>query len=265
MSRNIAGFRTAQFTPERVLRDKGLSGRATVQDLAKASAAFDQTNPGYLSEAELRQGADKLLSGGGFSSDDRVDGFRFSSKVMGDVQSSVPRPNTATNTRFTATEILMAASHWDDGNGYLNKKELTAAALELQMTAARGGLSTSDVAAIRSWTGAKGPGPTPATPPPTTGEPVFLEDLSVSDARTELARLAPGVDIDDLADEADEVIDNREGNRTAPFSVSIEEQDDGSLDVTLCTSFDYEGADFSHYTSFSVSDGDYQLTDAGAD
>ena len=75
MARNIAGFRTARFTPERVLQEKGLTGRASVADLARASAPHDGVNKGYLSTTELRKGADDLAES--LPQRGAVDGFRF--------------------------------------------------------------------------------------------------------------------------------------------------------------------------------------------
>jgi hypothetical protein len=261
MPRVIDGFRTAQFTPERVLRNSGLAGRATVGDLVQAARAHDATNPGYLSEKELRAGAEDLVARGTASSDDRVEGYRFAGSTLGRVQGEVLKPNVATGNRYDADAIVDAAKAFDDGNRYLNKKELMAGALSLQITDSQGSLSAGDIATIRQWTGAQGPGPAVAP----TALPDEVDGLTADEARTLLKDHYPALDLADLIDAADDVIDNRDGDRTDDFHFSVSKDGD-DVDVTLSTSFDYDGAEFSHYTSFSVSgDGDWQLTDAGAD
>lgn len=252
MARMIGSFRTAQYTPERVMRDAKLVGRASVNDLVNAAKAHDQTNPGYLSAAELRKGAADLnasLPQGG-----RQDGYRFNAGVLGRVQREVPKPNALGG--FSADAIVDSAAAFDNGNGYLNKSELKAGALALQMIGSKGALSSSDIATIRQWTGAQGPGPAPST--------TFdaLDGGTRAEAIALLRTHGGGVSLDELEEAADEVIDNREGTRSAPFSYSVEKDGD-ALVVTLSTSFESFDHEDSHYTQFELSGGDWTITDAG--
>lgn len=168
MPRIVSGFEVGRFVPESVLRDNGLDARATVDQLVAAAAAHDAGNLGYLSKAELQQGADDLLVSLGTPTTPTTptgDAFDYAPSVLVDIKDQFLR--SVPGRSFTDSEVIGAAALWDDGNGYLKKKELEAGARELQMTAASGQpLRAADIASIRSWTGCTRQGAPPAPPPP---------------------------------------------------------------------------------------------------
>jgi hypothetical protein len=152
MPRVVGGFEVGRFTPENVLRGNGLDTRATVDQLVAAAARHDATNPGYLSETELQKGAaDLLVSLAGAPTTTTTDSFDYSRAVLSSVKTAML---TGTPGRtFTDAEVIATAAQWDDGNGYLKRAELEAGAMELQITSTGAALKSSDIAAIRSWTG----------------------------------------------------------------------------------------------------------------
>lgn len=163
MSRMVGGFEVGRYTPENVLRGNGLATRATVEQLVQAAAPHDGTNPGYLSTAELQRGADDLLASlAGAPTTTTTDRFEYSRAVLDSVKSSYLTSNP--NRTFTDAELVGAAAQWDDGNGYLKKVELEAGAMELQITSTGVTLRSSDIAAIRAWTGCQRKPPAPASP-----------------------------------------------------------------------------------------------------
>jgi hypothetical protein len=165
MPRVVGGFGVGQFTPENVLRNNGLDTRATVDQLVAAAAPHDATNPGYLSEAELQKGAaDLLVSLAGTPTTTSNDSFEYSRAVLSNVKSSMLTGNPSRT--FSDAEVIAAAAQWDDGNGYLKRAELEAGAMELQITSTGAALKSSDIAAIRSWTGADRKPLSGVTPPP---------------------------------------------------------------------------------------------------
>lgn len=164
MPRVVGGFEVGRFTPENVLRNNGLDTRASVDQLVAAAAPHDATNPGYLSEAELQKGAaDLLVSLAGAPTTTTTDSFDYSRSVLGNVKSAMLTGNPSRT--FTDAELIDAAAQWDDGNGYLKKKELEAGAMELQITSTGRALTSSDIASIRSWTGSDRKPVTGAVPP----------------------------------------------------------------------------------------------------
>jgi phosphatidate phosphatase APP1 len=156
MPRVVGGFAVGQFTPENVLRANGLDTRATVDQLVAAAAPHDATNPGYLSQAELQKGADDLLvslanAPTTTNTTTSAGAFDYSRKVLSDIKDQYLRG--VPGRTFTDDELVNVAAQWDDGNGYLKKKELEAGAMELQITSTGAPLRASDLAAIRTWTG----------------------------------------------------------------------------------------------------------------
>jgi len=76
----------------------------------------------------------------------------------------------------------------------------------------------------------------------------------------------PGIDFDRMHEEAEEVVDNREGVLNEPLRFAyLHQRDDGTHLVSIQGEFDYEGSEFSFYADFIISDGDYSFYDAGAD
>lgn len=176
MARVVGGFEVGRYTPENVLRANGLASRATVDQLVQAAAAHDATNPGYLSGSELQRGADDLLvSLAGTPTTTTTDQFEYSRAVLDSVKTSYLTSNP--NRTFTDAELVGAAAQWDDGNGYLKRKELEAGAMELQITSTGSALRASDIAAIRSWTGCQRTSTTPPIPPTSAREIGVVSDI----------------------------------------------------------------------------------------
>jgi hypothetical protein len=148
MPRIVGGFQVGTSTPERVIRENGLS--VTVEELVDAAAKHDNTNPGYLSTDELQHGADDLKAALNVTG---TTTFDYSANVLAALKAQyVPSASDQ--------QLVDTAAQWDDGNGYLKKSELEAGAMELQITSSGRALSASDIASIRTWTGCERKGST---------------------------------------------------------------------------------------------------------
>lgn len=121
---------------ERVLTSTGLSRRASVADLVKETQKFDVKNKGYLSQDEFVQGAALLAAKlDGASTTANVGSYRFSRETARSVDEAFLRGNPSI--RFTQEQLIEATAEHDDGNRYLNRKELEAGAIDLQRRPAR--------------------------------------------------------------------------------------------------------------------------------
>lgn len=149
MTRRIGGMRVGQFMPEQVLRDYGIDTRTDVKTLVETAKKYDKTNKGYLSGKELGKAADELRANLRDAPTTTGDP-EYSRRVLRDTKDEYLSGNP--NFRYTDKQLTDAASKWGDGNNYLNRKELEAGAIELQMSQ-DGKFSAADMAAVRSWTG----------------------------------------------------------------------------------------------------------------
>jgi len=267
MPRKIGGMRVGQYVPEQVLKDHGIDNRADVETLVEASKKYDQTNKGYLSAAELSKGAEELRAQlQGAPTTTEAAGYRYSRRVLNDVKDEYLRGRP--DVRYSDEQLVEAASKWGDGNDYLNRKELQAGAIELQM-GQDGVVSAGDVAAIRTWTGVDRREPVTDTHAGGAAGAItgYTEiDGSPAERLAFLKQRFPGVDFEAMLDEANDVVYNRDGELRDPLSFAyVEPKGDDKFLVSVQGSFHYEDAEFGFYCDFEISGQDYSLVDAGAD
>jgi hypothetical protein len=128
----MAGVKFGKFVPESVLTEYGLHRKVSVETLVKEAQNFDVKNKGYLSRDEFEKAAESLSKSMAGTSTTATSGqFRYSRGLLKEVHQEYLRGNP--NKTYTEAQLLDAAKAYDKGDHYLNRGELEAGAIDLQM------------------------------------------------------------------------------------------------------------------------------------